>query len=363
MKKTYLILLALLVATLAVLLPGCANDQVDLDGMYVAKFDLNGGKLDLKSTSVDSNINYAYEPGSLIIDPTYKDWNYKLTRPGYKFTGWFTSAECRAEDEWNFTTDTITKDITLYAGWEKEIVYSFSVCYVDGEATQTLGQYKVSAGDVFEDYRNYANKRDDHTAIGYYADAECTTPWDFTTTHPGGETDTDIVVYVDYIPGEWILVDSYNKLKNAIGKGNIYLTCDIDCEGQVLDFKDNFDEILEGNGYAIRNFTVQKFGQLLKPGVALFKKLAAGAEIRNVSFENVTMECQVNLERANEIRIAALAGEAEDCVVSNVSISGIIKTNYTGELPRMNEAFYEETSTGEITEFTAEMTVSVETES
>ena len=363
MKKPYLFLLALLVVALAVLLPGCASGQVDLDGMYVATFELNGGKLDLKSTSVDSNINYAYDPGSHIIDPTCKDWNYKLTRPGYLFTGWYTSAECRENEKWDFATGTITKDMTLYAGWEKEIVFSFSVCYVDGETTQVLGEYKVSAGDKFEDYRKYANKRDDFTATGFYADAECTTPWDFSTTHPGGDVDTDIKVYVDFIPGEWILVDSYSKLKSAIGKGNIYLTADIDCEGQVLDFKDNFDDILEGNNFTIRNFTVEKYGQLRYPGVALFKKLAAGAEIRNVTFENVTLECQINLDRANEVRVAALAGEADGCVVTNVSITGTIKTNYAGELPRANEAFYEETSENEVTNFTSALTVSVETES
>lgn len=362
MKKPYLFLLALLVVALAVLLPGCASGQTDLEGMYVATFELNGGKLDLKSTSVDSNINYAYEPGSHIIDPTCKDWNYKLTRPGYLFTGWFTSAECRENEKWDFSTGTITKDMTLYAGWEKEIVYSFSVCYIDGETTQTLGQYKVSAGDKFEDYRKYANKRDDFTAIGYFVDAECTTPWDFSTTHPGGDADNDIKVYIDYIPGEWILVDSYSKLKSAIGKGNIYLTDNIDCEGQELSFGRSFGYILEGNNYAIRNFTVEKSGGALMPGVALFQSLTEGAKIQNVSFENVTFKF-FGVEKATKIKVAALAKEATDCVVSNVSITGTIKTDYTGELPRINEAFYEETSTGEVTNFTAEITVSVETES
>lgn len=361
MKKSYLFLLALLVVALAALLPGCASGQVELDGMYVATFELNGGKMDLKSTSVDSSINYAYDPGSHIIDPTCKDWNYKLTRPGYLFTGWYTSAECRENEKWDFATGTITKDMTLYAGWEKEIVFSFSVCYVDGETTQTLGQYKVSAGDKFDDYRKFANKRDDFTAVGYYADAACTTPWDFSTTHPGGEADTDIKVYVDFIPGEWIIVDTFNELKNAISKGgNIYLAADIDCEGQVLSFGRSFGHILEGNGYAISNFTVEKSGGALMPGVALFQELTKGAQIQNVSFVNVTFEF-FGVEKATKIKVAALAKEAADCVVSNVSITGTLKTDYTGELPSANNAFYE--GTGEVTDFTAEITVSIETES
>ena len=363
MKRHYLFLLALLVVALAVLLPGCASGQVDLDGMYVATFELNGGKLDLKSTSVDSNINYAYDPGSHIIDPTCKDWNYKLTRPGYIFTGWYTSAECRENEKWNFATDTIEGNMTLHAGWEKEIVFSFSVCYLNGETTEILGQYKVSAGDEFEDYRKYANKRDGFTALGYYSDAECTTPLDFSTKHPGGDADTDIKVYVDFIPGDWIIVDSFNELKNAVGKGNIYLTGDIDCEGQVLSFGRSFGYTLEGNGYAIRNFTVEKSGGALMPGVALFQSLTAGAKIQNVSFENVTFEF-FGVKNATKIKVAALAKEATDCFVSNVTITGTIKTDYTEEFPRLNEAFFEETDTVEINgEFKSEITVSVETES
>jgi uncharacterized repeat protein (TIGR02543 family) len=197
MTKKYLIVLALLAVTLTLLLSGCGKSEQDLDGMYVASFELNGGTLDLKSFNVSTKINYAYEPGSYILDPTTYG-NYEIFREGYIFTGWYRTAECNENEKWNFSTDTINSEgLTLYAGWEKKIVYSYTVCYLDGTETKTLGTYSVEAGAAFEDYRKYANKREDFTPSGYFADAACTTPWDFATVHPGGEVDTDIAIYVD----------------------------------------------------------------------------------------------------------------------------------------------------------------------
>ena len=41
------------------------------------------------------------------------------TRPGYKFTGWYTTADGKPEDgKFDVDKTEITKDITLYAGWE-----------------------------------------------------------------------------------------------------------------------------------------------------------------------------------------------------------------------------------------------------
>lgn len=370
MKKAYLILLALLVATLAVLLPGCASGQENLEGMYVVTFDLNGGKIDLKSTEVQT-VKYAYEPESIIIDPAGPAWSYKLILEGYNFTGWFTSKDCKPEEAWNFKTGTIKGDMTLYAGWEKKIVHSFTLCYVEnGEVKHILndkgedqGKLVVAAGGVINQKKAdmAASNRKDFTPVGYFTDKDCTIPFDFTTKHPGGETDTNVEVYVKYIPGNWTIVKTYDELKGATGD-NIWLANDIDCEGQALDFG-SYSKILEGNGFTIRNFTVSHNNNKMNPGVSIFKKLNEGAQIRNVNFENVTFNfTNIANDKSKEIKVAALAASGTGFVVENVSITGTIVTDYTGELPRLNEAFYEE-STGTITNFTAEITVSTETES
>ena len=355
MKKRY-ILLTVLALTLILLLSGCGSKEQSLDGMYVVTFELNGGILDVGSYNVNSKINFAYEPGSHILDPTTYG-TYDISRLGYRFTGWYTSAECRESEKWDFASKTIEQEkVTLYAGWVKEIVYSYSVCYLDGEETVTLGTYTVSAGTAFEDYRNHAAKREGFTPFGYYTDAACTTAWDFATVHPGGEVDTDVKVYVDYIPGEWILVGDYSQLKNAIGKGNIYLTADIDCEGGELFFSGTFRDTLEGNGHVIRNFNVEKSGGALIPSSSIFQTLGEGAVVQNVTFDEVTFHF-FDVDRATKIRVAALARDAAGCTVSNVTVRGVLETNYAGELPRINEAFSDEESTGTITGFASEVTI------
>ena len=370
MKKAYLILLALLVATLAVLLPGCTSSQENLEGMYVVTFDLNGGKIDLKSTEVQT-VKYAYEPDSTIIDPAGPAGSYKLILAGYDFTGWYTSKDCKPGEEWDFKTGTIKGDMTLYAGWAKKIVHSFTFCYVEnGEVKHILndkgedqGRVIVAAGATVNQKKAdmAAGNRKDFTPIGYFTDVTCKEPFDFNTKHPGGDQDTDVLVYVQYIPGNWTIVKTYSELVAATGD-NIYLANDIDCEGQKLDFG-NYGKILEGNGFTIRNFTVDHNNSKMNPGVSIFKKLNEGAQIRNVNFENVTFNfVGIATDKSKNIKVAALAESGTGFVVENVSVTGTIVTDYTGEMSRLNEAFYEE-STGTINNFNAEITVSTETES
>ncbi len=360
MKLKHLILVALLVLTLALTLSGCSGGSDDLEGKYIATFEMNGGTLDISTSNVSTRINYAYEPGVHIIDPSSYA-NYEIVRQGYRFTGWYKTAECLEADRWDFATDTIdTERLTLYAGWIKEIVYTFSVGYTDGDSTVTLGSYNVSAGAKFEDYRKYADKRDGFTANGYYADAECTTPWSFDTAHPGGETDTDITVYVDYIEGEWKLVDSYDKLLDAIGEGNIYLTDNINCGGGELSFG-SFNHILEGNGFVISNFKVVQSSSAVYPVCSIFTTLGSGSEVRNVAFDEVTFSL-FGVESAREVRVAALARDAADdtVVITAVSVTGKIITDYQGELSRLNKAFFNTDTFGaeeDGLDFTANLTV------
>ena len=355
MTKKHLILFALLAITLTLLLSGCGKTATDLEGKYVATFEMNGGTLDLKSFNVSTKINYAYDPGAHLIDPSSYS-NYEISRAGYRFTGWYRSAECLESEKWNFSTDTINQEsLVLYAGWVKEIVYTFSVCYTDNGQINKLGSYNVSEGESFEDYRGYASKRTGYTVLGYFADEACTIPWNASNVHPGGETDTEVSVFVTYIEGDWQLVDSLTKLKSAIGNGNIYLTASIDCGGETLSFG-SFNYIFEGNGFTVSNFTVEKAGGALMPSVSIFQSLGQKADIRNVSFDSVTFRL-FDVTNANRLKVSALAKEADGSKVTNVSVSGVLLTNFDGELSSLNKPIYDESSTAEITNFTSNITV------
>ena len=116
MMKKHWILLAVLVATLTLLLSGCASGKDPLEGKYVATFELNGGTLDYGASSVSTRVNYAYDPGTYVIDPATID-GYRIFRDRYVFTGWYTN-ELR-------TGLPVTGEVEYshpyefyYAGWE-----------------------------------------------------------------------------------------------------------------------------------------------------------------------------------------------------------------------------------------------------
>ncbi len=75
------------------------------DNKYTVTFDANGGVLD--ETTTAQKVAY----GSTVTKPE------DPTRNSYDFKGWYTTAACTTE--WNFATDTVTGNVTIYAGWRQ----------------------------------------------------------------------------------------------------------------------------------------------------------------------------------------------------------------------------------------------------
>jgi uncharacterized repeat protein (TIGR02543 family) len=68
---------------------------------YTVTFDSQNGSFvaDITGVTPGSTVNMPLEP----------------TRPGYRFGGWYKESACT--DAWDFSTDTVTENITLYAKW------------------------------------------------------------------------------------------------------------------------------------------------------------------------------------------------------------------------------------------------------
>ena len=66
-------------------------------------------------------VTYQSNGGSAVASVSNLSSGSKLTKPadptrsGYTFAGWYQDAACT--DEWNFDTDTVSGNMTLYAGW------------------------------------------------------------------------------------------------------------------------------------------------------------------------------------------------------------------------------------------------------
>lgn len=338
MKKKLLIVL-LVLGLVACLLVAC-NSSTNYDGMTKITYELEGGEY--KNCNLPFYQYYDFKDGTtnLIRDPlvlSRKD----VKRDGYTFLGWFKTrtendGKVTYSDLWDFATDKVGTDgVTLYAGWKRNVVYLYNVCFVDeGGQTQILNTYEVSEGDEFDDYEYYANKRDGYTALvfaddetglvdeGYYLDPDCTTAVKG-FKHPGGEEDNAVNVYVKYIEGEFELVRTANDLIGA-KSSNIYLMNDIDMGGKTLSFE-SYKGIFEGNDHVVSNFVVPyNAGKDDLKGdyevhASLFGQLE-DATIRNITFANAKLTIEAGISTIKKIYFAPLCMSATNSTVENVSI-------------------------------------------
>lgn len=84
---------------------GKDGKQGYLTGANYVVFDFNGKSSNKKYRSAINDDNRVDKP-TRYFEPS-----------GYKLEGWYKSAACKDNEKWNFDTDTVTSNITLYAKW------------------------------------------------------------------------------------------------------------------------------------------------------------------------------------------------------------------------------------------------------
>ncbi len=103
-------------------------------------------------------------------------------REGYTFTGkWYRDAACT--EEYNFTTEKVTDNLTLYAGWRQDGVASetYIVTFNWNYEGATTIRKEVDAGSSVAS-PDEAPEREGYTFTGkWYRDAACTEEYNFTT--------------------------------------------------------------------------------------------------------------------------------------------------------------------------------------
>jgi uncharacterized repeat protein (TIGR02543 family) len=77
------------------------NPRLVGSSTYTATYDSQSGSAVASTTGISS--------GTTITEPTAP------TRTGYTFGGWYKESTCT--NQWNFVSDTVTGNITLYAKW------------------------------------------------------------------------------------------------------------------------------------------------------------------------------------------------------------------------------------------------------
>lgn len=324
------IIMFTLVCVSLITLASCGKKQNNTHSVKVV-YEPEGGVY--QNCSLPFVQYYPFEQGTehLIYEPSFVT-KAEIKKAGYTLDGWYKvkNTDGTYEDKWDFKLDKVTDEgVTLYACWKKNTKFTYTVCYLDENGTEkTLGSYAVSAGDKFKDYKNLTKKRFGYTAIAL-KDSE-NKPWDDSFTHPGGEGDVDIKVYVEFIKGTYAVVRTASDLAKA-QNSNIYLAADIDFGGKALSFN-NYNKTFIGNGHTISNFTVSYsaskddlvsdyFDSSIKClSVSLFGNMK-DATIKDVTFDNFTIDINASFPMIKKIYVTPLAATLTNSTIENVTVT------------------------------------------
>lgn len=310
------------------LVTGCDNNSDEPKGVKII-YELEGGVYKNCLNPIRFYFEFGEEDMMYIQDPTTLT-NDAVTRSGYTLEGWYTDKNYTKK--WVFDKDQVSKEgITLYAKWKKNIIYKYNVCYYDKQNNlQIINSYEVQAGEKFNDYLNYAKKRNDglYTPIRFLN--ESGEVWDENFTHPGGDSNLEINVIVEYIEGDFALVSTAEQLRQNKNR-NIYLLNDIDLGGEEFPLKD-YHYKLVGNGKTISNCIVTtnptKYGLSVDHTqadqnslyVSLFGNIK-NATIMDVTFDNVVFEIKSTFTNTYKIYVSPICTKLENCIIDKVTIN------------------------------------------
>ena len=224
---------------------------------------------------------------------------------------------------------------------EGSVCITLIYCDKDGKEV-FLDSYECNEGEKFYDLFLDKKEVEGYTSLGYLD--ENGKPWNKAFTHPGGDSDVAVKVYLDLIEGEYTLVETYKEFRNAITRNeNIYLLNDIDFDGRNREMCfDSYSGEILGNGHKLMNLTVDYNtlksglkGELNEDGtldnssrntlyISLFFELE-DATIKDLTFENLIIDVDTSLKDIDNIVISPLAIIAKNVNLSNVHISGNIE--------------------------------------
>lgn len=365
---------ALLLVTV-LLAAGCGQKQTpyqvnDAENYTVSvKYDANGGVFTTNTSVIVDSYNLSEiaknsegmaEIALLSPDNSLRGNNaFTAINNGYFLAGWYIqcvqsggseTTACTYSGKWNFETDRLTVDptktytsfepvLTLYAAW----VPLFAVEYYDlttGEllATETynptqdgeiaLPQWDEESGTI---RMNDVPQRDGYTFNGIYTDAAGTQAVNAQTiAHPGilneenaTAENATLKLYTDWMEGEWYHIYNAEQFAdNASVSGSYVLHADLDFTDEIWPSSlmyGSFTGIIQGNGHTISNVTLEQTNNS-KVNAGLFGQLAAGADISDLIFENVTFTIKAGT-RVTGTSYGLLAGTVStEAKLANISI-------------------------------------------
>ena len=349
------------------------NVLTQKDEMYFLKLTNEDGS-ERKVTVCDGQYFYEGEAsdGGIVKDTATNKYVYERSKAEAKIAEMVTPAYSYS-GYWDFATDEIEYaesdgevSLTLYAGWVPYYQYYYYVKNDSGEWEKygsTYFDYVLSSsgnekyadqGEMYlpnwqggngamnyssHTYNNASTKEfpsiEGKTFKAAYADKECTQQYTDKITHngtldPATALPKDRIqnVYVEFYDEEMFKIETAEQLAaNAKTNGSYEILNDLDFEKTMWPAVFTTGEFTgkmfsaTGESITLKNVKAQYAGTTANGG--LFGLIAAGAQLRNLRFENVTMDFASVTCSETDTGYGLFSGNVDEAAqIKNVTVSG-----------------------------------------
>jgi len=144
-------------------------------------------------------INFESNDGSVVSDIDDVTQGNSITEPvdpekaSFNFVGWY--KESTLDTVWNFSTDTVTSDITLYAKWTSLPIYTVNLVSNGGSSVAEITN--VIEGEAITAPANPTLT--DYTLGGWFKESVFTNAWNFSTD----TVTADTTLYAKWNPNSY----------------------------------------------------------------------------------------------------------------------------------------------------------------
>lgn len=321
--KVKIVFVAILLCLLLPCLAACGNNKDVFDKYanqgYTCRvtYDFGNGLVDGKNS-----ILCLFAPESPLPEPGTTTQSIPApVLAGQHVTGYYVKDDSGNERDWNFATDRVTGDFTIYARWSPD--YAVKVLY--GDNLELSYSLPVSGDEALNSLRqaNWAG----HTFYAFYEDAEFTKPLTFPYTPAVNAENPTVTVYARYLEGAYTVVRRASDFSKAIKAGtNYYIDADIDLTGVTVNVAEIFSGRIIGNGHTIKGLQVTRRQTKTSENYGLFGSIGGKAVLENITFEDVGVTVLLNNDsnpNINNSCIGVLAGSVDaGATFTNVKING-----------------------------------------
>lgn len=349
------------------------NVLTQKDEMYFLKLT-NGDGSERKVTVCDGQYFYEGEAsdGGIVKDTATNKYVYERSKAEAKIAEMVTPAYSYS-GYWDFATDEIEYaesdgevSLTLYAGWVPYYQYyyyakndsgeweKYGTTYFDYVLSSSGNEKYADQGEMYlpnwqggngamnyssHTYNNASTKEfpsiEGKTFKAAYADKECTQQYTDKITHngtldPATALPKDRIqnVYVEFYDEEMFKIETAEQLAaNAKTNGSYEILNDLDFEKvtwpAVFTTGAFTGKMFSATGESItlKNVKAQYSGTTANGG--LFGLIAAGAQLRNLRFENVTMDFASVTCSETDTGYGLFSGNVDEAAqIKNITVSG-----------------------------------------